>query len=156
MNPELHALMNAALAVALGGIVGWERERAGKGAGLRTHMLVCLAASVFMAVGDFLMVHAHAQQDATTLRTDPIPIIGAIVTGVSFLGAGTIFRDPDVHRAQGLTTAASLLVVATIGICVALDRYILGAGTTILALLVLRVIVRFERKQPAGKNPSIG
>jgi putative Mg2+ transporter-C (MgtC) family protein len=155
MNPELHALMNAAIAVVLGGIVGWERERAGKGAGLRTHMLVCLAASVFMAVGDFLMTHAHAQQDPTTLRTDPIPIIGAIVTGVSFLGAGTIFRDPDIHRAQGLTTAASLLVVATIGICVALDRYILGLGITILALLVLRVVLKFEHKpQAKSANPT--
>lgn len=141
--------MNAAIAIVLGGIVGWERERAGKGAGMRTHMLVCLAASVFMAVGDFLMTHAHSQQDHTTLRTDPIPLISAIVTGVSFLGAGTIFRDRNVHHAQGLTTAASLLVVATVGICVALDRYILGVGVTILALIVLRVVVRFEQKSTA-------
>ena len=144
--------MNAAIAVALGGIVGWERERAGKGAGMRTHMLVCLAASVFMSVGDFLMIHANAQQDHVTLRTDPIPLISAIVTGVSFLGAGTIFRDPDVHRAQGLTTAASLLVVATIGICVALDRYILAGGITVLALLVLRVVLAFEHKREPSKN----
>jgi putative Mg2+ transporter-C (MgtC) family protein len=147
MNPELHALINAAIAVALGGTVGWERERAGKGAGLRTHMLVSLAASVFLSVGDFLMVHANAQQDHATLRTDPIPIIGAIVTGVSFLGAGTIFRDTDIRRSYGLTTAASLLVVATIGSCVSLDRYILGTGITLLALIVLRIFVRLERKQ---------
>jgi putative Mg2+ transporter-C (MgtC) family protein len=154
MNPELHALMNAAIAVVLGGVVGWERERAGKGAGMRTHMLVCLAASVFMAVGDFLMFHAHDQQSPTTLRTDPIPIIGAIVTGVSFLGAGTIFRDSDIQRAYGLTTAASLLVVATIGICVALDRYILGVGVTILALIVLRIVVRFEHKPTARRSTT--
>jgi putative Mg2+ transporter-C (MgtC) family protein len=154
MNPELHALMNAAIAVVCGGIVGWERERAGKGAGLRTHMLVCLAASVFMAVGDFLMIHAHAQQDHVTLRTDPIPLISAIVTGVSFLGAGTIFRDPNIQQAHGLTTAASLLVVATIGICIALDRYILGVGITVLALIVLRVVVRFEHKSTAPDDST--
>jgi putative Mg2+ transporter-C (MgtC) family protein len=154
MNPELHALMNAAIAVLLGGIVGWERERAGKGAGMRTHMLVCLAASVFMAVGDFLMIHANAQQDHATLRTDPIPLISAIVTGVSFLGAGTIFRDQNIQQAHGLTTAASLLVVATIGICVALDRYILGVGITVLALIVLRVVVRFEHKATAPDDST--
>src|SRR4051812_6380976 len=119
MNAELYALLQAVVAVILGGIVGWERERAGKGAGMRTHMLVCLAAAVFMKVGDFLMLPATAMQAHVTLRTDPTPLISAIVTGVSFLGAETIFRAPDVQRASGLTTAASLLVVATIGISVA-------------------------------------
>jgi putative Mg2+ transporter-C (MgtC) family protein len=148
MNAELYALMQSAIAVVLGGIVGWERERAGKGAGLRTHMLVCLSATMFMKVGDFLMVHANATQDHVTLRTDPIPLISAIVTGVSFLGAGTIFRDADAHKkAYGLTTAASLLVVATIGIATALNCYILAVGITILALIVLRVFVRVEQKQ---------
>jgi putative Mg2+ transporter-C (MgtC) family protein len=148
VNADLYALAQAAISVVLGGVVGWERERAGKGAGLRTHMLLCLAATMFMRVGDFLMTHAHATQDHVTLRTDPIPLISAIVTGVSFLGAGTIFRDPDVRRASGLTTAASLLVVATIGISIALDRYILAVGIAILALLVLRVVFRLEHKQP--------
>ncbi|MGZ4963514.1 MAG: MgtC/SapB family protein [Limisphaerales bacterium] len=147
MNAELYALLQSAVAVLLGGVVGWERERASKGAGLRTHMLVCLAATVFMRVGDFLMVHANANQDHVTLRTDPIPLISAIVTGVSFLGAGTIFRDRNVQRAHGLTTAASLLIVATIGISIALDRYILATGITILALIVLRVFLALEHKQ---------
>lgn len=155
MNAELYALLQSAVAIVLGGSVGWERERAGRSAGLRTHMLVCLSATVFMRVGDFLMTHAHATQDHATLRTDPIPLISAIVTGVSFLGAGTIFRDPDVHKAHGLTTAASLLVVATIGIAVALERYILAVGITVLALLVLRVVLRFEQK-PAGQNGPTG
>ena len=154
MNPELLAILQALVAIILGGVVGWERERAGKGAGLRTHMLVCLAATIFMKVGEFLMLHAHAHQDPATLRTDPIPLISAIVTGVSFLGAGTIFRDEDVHHARGLTTAASLLVVATIGISVALDRYILGIGITLLALLVLRVVLRFEHKSSSEQKPT--
>lgn len=148
MNADLYALMQSVIAIALGGIVGWERERAGKGAGLRTHMLVCLSATMFMKVGDFLMVHANASQDHVTLRTDPIPLISAIVTGVSFLGAGTIFRDAEAQKkAYGLTTAASLLVVATIGIATALEHYILAVGITILALIVLRVFVRIEQKQ---------
>jgi putative Mg2+ transporter-C (MgtC) family protein len=146
MNAELYALLQSAVAVLLGGVVGWERERASRGAGLRTHMLVCLAATVFMRVGDFLMVHASATQDHVTLRTDPIPLISAIVTGVSFLGAGTIFRDRNLQQAHGLTTAASLLIVATIGISIALDRYILATGITILALIVLRVFLALEHK----------
>lgn len=153
MNAELYALMQAAIAVVLGGVVGWERERAGKGAGLRTHMLLCLAATMFMRVGDFLIIHANAIGDRVTLRTDPIPLISAIVTGVSFLGAGTIFRDNNVHEAYGLTTAASLLVVATIGISVALDRYILAVGIAVLALIVLRVVFRLEGK-PWKKKES--
>lgn len=148
MNAELYALAQSAIAVVLGGFVGWERERARKGAGLRTHMLLCLAATVLVRAGDFLMTHAHATQDHLTLRTDPIPLISAIVTGVAFLGAGTIFRDTDIQRASGLTTAASLLVVATIGISIALNCYILAVGITILTLLVLRVVFKLERKQP--------
>jgi putative Mg2+ transporter-C (MgtC) family protein len=155
MNAELYAVLQSAISIVLGGVVGWERERAGKGAGLRTHMLVCLAATVFMKVGDFLMIHANANQDHVTLRTDPIPLISAIVTGVSFLGAGTIFRDQDVRKAYGLTTAASLLIVATIGIAVALEKYILGVGIMILALLVLRVVVRFEHKGSAPDHRPI-
>lgn len=153
MNAELYALLQSAVSVVLGGIVGWERERAGKGAGLRTHMLLCLAATVFMRVGDFLVIHANAISDHGTLRTDPIPLISAIVTGVSFLGAGTIFRDPNIREASGLTTAASLLVVATIGISIAVDRYILAVGITVLTLIVLRVVFRLENK-PWQKNAS--
>jgi putative Mg2+ transporter-C (MgtC) family protein len=145
-GPELYVLFQAMIALVLGGLVGWEREAAGKWAGLRTHMMVCLASMLFVKVGYFLMIDARTDAgDAhPSLQTDPIRIIEAIVTGVAFLGAGTIFRDRDAHRARGLTTAASLLTIAPIGIAVALDRYILAVGVTLIALFVLNVMRRFE------------
>jgi putative Mg2+ transporter-C (MgtC) family protein len=144
-GPELYVLFQAVVALTLGGLVGWEREAAGKWAGLRTHMMVCLAAMLFVKIGYFLMSDARMDPEAhSSLQTDPLRIIEAIVTGVAFLGAGTIFRDLDAHRARGLTTAASLLTIAPIGIAVALDRYILAVGVTLIALFVLNIMRRFE------------
>lgn len=137
-------LTQALVALVLGGVLGWERELAGTWAVLRTHMLVCLAAMLFVKVGQFLILDEQAVGNAETLRTDPVRMIEAIMTGVAFLGAGTVFRDPDQPRARGLTTAASLLVVAPVGVAVAIERYVLAVGTTLLALFVLRVMRRFE------------
>lgn len=144
ISQELYVLAQAVVALVLGGAVGWERELAGKWAGMRTHMLVCLAAMLFVNVGQLLILDSQSLLNRETLRVDPVRIIEAIVTGVAFLGAGTVFRDPDLPRARGLTTAASLLVVAPIGVAVAIDRYVLAFGTTLLALFVLRVMRRFE------------
>src|SRR5205814_8424659 len=81
-----------------------------------------------------------------TLRGDPVRIIEAIVTGISFIGAGTVFRDRNRNMASGLTTAASLLTVAPIGVAVALNRYVLAAGATALVFFVLRVLGRLEHR----------
>lgn len=150
---ELYVLLQGIIALALGALIGWEREVAGKWAGLRTHMLVCLAAMLFVRVGLFVIVEAEALLSPDTLRTDPVRIIEAIVTGIAFLGAGTVFRDPDLPRARGLTTAASLLVTAPIGICVAIERYVLAVGATLLALFVLRVMRRFEQQMGDPRKP---
>ncbi len=141
---ELHVLGQALLALLLGGVVGWERETAGKGVGLRTNMLVCLAAMMFVQAGEFLIMHVDAKVHIAALRTDPVRVIEAIVTGISFIGAGTVFRDRQDHPAHGLTTAAALLAVATIGISVAVERYILAVGVTAMTLLVLRGVRQFE------------
>lgn len=127
---------------------------AGKWAGLRTHMLVCLASMLFIDVGKFLIFDAQSSFDPESLRADPTNIIAAIVTGISFLGAGTIFRDPDVARARGLTTAASLLATGPIGIAVALGRYIIAVGATLLVLFVLRAMQRFELVMDGSPNKS--
>ena len=79
-----------------------------------------------------------------TLRTDPVRILEAIVTGIAFLGAGTVFRDPDASKMKGLTTAATMLVIAPVGVAVALDRYVLATGVTLLALFVLRTMAWLE------------
>lgn len=80
------------------------------------------------------------------LRMDPVRLIEAIVTGIAFLGAGTVFRDPEASKMRGLTTAASLLMIAPIGIAIAIDRYVLAVGITFIALFVLRIVSKLERK----------
>ncbi len=154
MHEEFKILLQALGAVVLGGALGWERESAGKWAGLRTHMLVCLAACLFVRLGQLLIAESARIFPSQIMRADPVRIIEAIVTGVAFLGAGTIFRDHDAARARGLTTAASLLATATVGIALSIDRYVVAAGITALGLFVLRTMQWIERRIPAHKPTS--
>ena len=154
IRPELFILFQATIALLLGGLIGWEREAAGKWAGLRTHMLVCLAAMMFVRVGQFLIEDSQEILHPETLRTDPVRIIEAIVTGIAFLGAGTIFRDREGSKMQGLTTAASLLITAPIGVTVAINRYVLAIGITLLALFVLRIVSKLEPKANHPNPPT--
>jgi putative Mg2+ transporter-C (MgtC) family protein len=122
------------IAVVLGGLVGYERERSDRPAGLRTHILVCVGAALIAAVD-----HAVPQSQGK--------IAGQVVTGVGFLGAGTIIRDssePTVVR--GLTTAASLWATAGIGIAVGYGAptATLAIVGTVLVLFTLVVLTRFE------------
>jgi len=141
---DLGILLQAMVALALGGAIGYERELAGKRAGLRTNMLVCLAAFLFTRIGVMITEDAALVLDAGLVEADPVRIVQAVVIGISFLGAGVIIRDPSAERVHGLTSAATLLVVAPIGVSVALHHYVLAAGVTILTLIVLRVVNQFE------------
>ncbi|MCB1741621.1 MAG: MgtC/SapB family protein [Gammaproteobacteria bacterium] len=124
----------------LGGLVGFEREQLNRPAGFRTHIIVAGAAALLVLLTDVLITHFSVEQYGESLRTDPIRIVEAVVTGVSFLGAGTIFTSGKGHTVKGLTTAAALLLSAAIGIAVALHQYVLAVGTTLLALVVLRLL----------------
>ncbi|MDX1614836.1 MAG: MgtC/SapB family protein [Candidatus Promineifilaceae bacterium] len=143
MNQELELLMNIALAVIIGGLVGLDRELQGKPAGLRTHMLVAGASALFAGLGTGLI--GHFADDTQLIRADPIRITEAILTGISFLGAGTIIRMRGEPEVEGLTTAASQLFVAGLGIAVAINSYVLAAGGTILVVIVLRVLKWLEQ-----------
>jgi putative Mg2+ transporter-C (MgtC) family protein len=138
------ALGTVVLAMALGSVIGWDRELSDKPAGLRTHMLVAGAAALLVAIGELLVTSRAVDIDSDLVRADPVRIVEAVITGVSFLGAGTIIRQSD-QRVEGLTTAASLLFVAGVGICVALYQFVLAVGATLLALLVLRAAKLVER-----------
>lgn len=139
-QPQLQMLAYVALAMFLGGLVGLDREAARKPAGLRTHMLVCGAAALLVLLGQ-VMVRNYDAKLASLLTSDPIRIIEAVITGVSFLGAGTIIRNQrDGNQVEGLTTAASLLLAAAIGISVALSQFVVAVGLTLLILCVLRVL----------------
>lgn len=104
------------------------------------------------ARGEFLIVDVSATLVRDTLRADPVRIVEAIVTGVAFVGAGAVLRDRKV--AHGLTTAASLLTVAPIGVAMAMDRYVLAAGATRLLFFELRVVGWIERKTIAKEKPG--
>lgn len=131
------------VALVLSGAMGWEREQKNRSAGLRTHMLVGMASAMFVAMG-IPLVDNYARWAAEgghdELRFDPLRIVEAVVAGVSFLGAGTIFvSGKNVH---GLTTAASILATSAVGMSVALGHYALAVFATILVLIVLAIVRR--------------
>lgn len=141
---EWEILAEVALAMLLGGVIGLERETANKPAGFRTHMLVAGSAALLVGIA-FTLVDRSVQTAWTEAVTaDPIRILQAIIIGVSFLGAGTIYRGQQPQDIQGLTTAASLLMSSGIGIAVALGQLVLAVGITVLVALVLRLIGRVE------------
>ena len=135
---HLEILAYVALAMVLGAVLGVDREIAHRPAGLRTHMMVSGAAALLVALGELIVRNFEAEQGHTLIQTDPLRVIEAVITGVSFLGAGTILRNSSTHEVQGLTTAASLLLAAAVGVTVALSQLILATGITALALLTLR------------------
>ena len=134
VTTELVTLGKLLLAVVLGGIIGFEREMADRPAGLRTHMLVAATATMLVILARRLVL-AFTPLDLVT--HDPVRVIEAIIVGISFLGAGTIFRSKDGGEpVQGLTTAASVLFTAVLGIGVALETYVLVIGAVLLILFV--------------------
>lgn len=135
---QVRILGGVALAMFLGAIIGLEREAKDKPAGLRTHMLVAGAAAFLVALSDVAVQRFSVDLATGLVRSDPIRIIEAVITGISFLGAGTILRHKGSDHVEGLTTAASLLFVAALGICVALSQVVLAIGVTVLVLATLR------------------
>ena len=112
-------------AVVAGGLIGLEREVVHRPAGVRTHMLVCLGAALFVLV------------TLETLPNETARIIAGIATGIGFLGAGTIFKaENEVH---GLTTAASIWTVAAVGIAVGLGYYLMMLIAVVLILIILNL-----------------
>lgn len=159
LTTDLVTLAECALALVCGGIIGLERELAGKWAGLRTNMLVCFAAALFVKTSQLIVLTTvplweNAGLADTGFSADPVRIVQAIVVGISFVGAGAVFRDPDKNVARGMTTAATLLVVAPIGIAVAEGHYTLAIGATLLVVFVLRVLDWVERRFIPDKNPT--
>jgi putative Mg2+ transporter-C (MgtC) family protein len=124
------------IAVVLGGMVGLEREAAGKAAGLRTHMLLTLGAAVTLVV-----VERMGMSPADQSR-----VIQGIVTGVGFLGGGAILKITDERRIKGLTTAAGIWMTASIGIAVGAGKLATACVATVLAFVVLRLLHLLEQR----------
>jgi len=127
------------LAFILASVLGLERERKGGSAGLRTHILVCMGSALIMLTSLYIY---DIYQDKTTI--DPGRIAAGVVTGIGFLGAGSIIRSSEGIR--GLTTAASIWVSAAIGLAVGCG-YILGAFVvTLFSYLSLSFLKKFEHR----------
>lgn len=141
------------LAAVLGGIIGWERERRGRPAGLRTHILVCVGVTLMMVVSEHIFEKYKIFAADSIIRVDPARIAAQVVTGIGFLGAGTIIRTRATIR--GLTTAASLWVVAGIGLAIGSNCYLPALFTTVLAIFALLLLPLFERSIKRDKYKTL-
>jgi putative Mg2+ transporter-C (MgtC) family protein len=141
MLPEHQIILRLVVAAVLGSIVGIERERLNWVAGLRTHMLVCVGAALFMMVS-FCGFADVIRNDHVAL--DPSRIAAQVVSGIGFLGAGTIILRQKVVR--GLTTAASLWTVAAVGLAVGGGLYMAAATATGLIVMILAGLKPIERR----------
>jgi putative Mg2+ transporter-C (MgtC) family protein len=152
LEPELwqryQLLLRLLLAAALGGMIGLEREHSGKPAGFRTNMLICLGAALITEVSFSV---------ALTAGADPGRIAAQIVSGIGFLGAGTILHSRG--SVYGLTTAATLWVVAAIGMAVGARSYMAAVIGTTLVMLALMILGRVEDhlipRKPSDRNLEV-
>lgn len=139
MIMEYELILQITIAAILGGIIGYEREKIKRPAGLRTHILVCVGSTIAMQTNIFLMVNYM-----NSVNVDPSRIGASVVSGIGFLGAGTIIKEGA--SVKGLTTAASLWAVACIGLAVGSGFYVGSIAGTLIILLTLTLFVRVERK----------
>jgi putative Mg2+ transporter-C (MgtC) family protein len=150
MDAELKILFRLGVTLVLAGILGWERQVKGKEAGLRTHILVGVGATLFVGLGELLVRYFSAYEEK--LQFDPTRVLEAVVAGVAFLGAGIIFFAQAERRVHGLTTAASVWSTAGVGMAVGLGAYVLATGATALLLLVLRGLALVEERWLTGRE----
>lgn len=139
---DLAILVKLLLAALAGGAVGLEREKHGRPAGLRTHLLVAVGACLMMVISEAFMVKYAAYDAESTVRLDPSRIAAQIVTGIGFLGAGVIIKEGISVR--GLTTAASLWLVAGLGMAFGAGLFVAGGMAAVLALLSLIFLKKLE------------
>jgi putative Mg2+ transporter-C (MgtC) family protein len=132
----LRAVVRLLAAIVFGAAIGWERERARRSAGLRTHILVTVGSATFMMLG---MEVAERSGSG-----DPTRIIQGVAMGIGFLGGGAILKLPDEQKVQGLTTAAGIWTTAAMGVAVGAGWLVLAAVLCVLTLLVLAVLRRVE------------
>jgi putative Mg2+ transporter-C (MgtC) family protein len=141
-----------AIAAALGALIGFEREFNTAEAGLRTHILISVAAALFTILAFEIF---HTIQDATQTNPDPIRAVEAVTAGIAFLGAGAIFRSGA--GVQGLTTGAGMWLAGAVGVATSLGYYVIATGVALLAVVVmaaLRVLAHqiIRRKESGGEK----
>lgn len=134
---ELRVILDVIIASVLTGFVGLEREISGKPAGFRTQMIIGGAAALLISTARILIRDFASDSElAAVMQADPVRVIEAVIVGISFIGAGTILKMQEQRKVQYLTTAASILLSAGIGMSVALHHYIIAVGVTIFILII--------------------
>jgi len=145
-------MLRLGLALVLGAVIGFERESREHAAGMRTNALVSLGSCLFTIISAFgfmdLLGIAHVQ-------LDPTRIASYIVAGIGFLGAGSIFLQPETNRVRGLTTAATIWLLAAIGMACGAGLLVVALATTLLALVVLIGLRLVERLLLPRQSPGI-
>ena len=141
---EYEFILRIFTAAILGGLIGLEREWRAKEAGLRTHFLVALGSAVFMIVSAYGF--CDVQMDGMTSRWDVSRVAAQVVSGIGFIGAGTIIFRKQENMVSGLTTAAGLWVTAAIGLACGGGMYVLATASTILVLFGLEAFNYFLHK----------
>jgi len=142
--PTQIILMRLAVAAGLGAIIGFEREIKDHAAGLRTHILIALAAALFTILTFEIYHTLEVPQGQQGPQADPIRAVEAVTAGIAFLGAGAIFRGgASVH---GLTTAAGMWLAGAVGVSAALGYYLIAACVSLLAIVVLWMLKAIARK----------
>ncbi len=138
-------LLRIATAMLLGGMIGWERHIHNKPAGMRTHMMIALAACMFTlsALG---MIASDWGAQTEVVKFDPLRLIAAVTSGVAFLAAGTIINARG--HIHGLTTGAGMWLAGALGMAAGAGQIALAALATVLALIVLWVLRKFEKDIP--------
>ena len=141
---EYEFILRIFIAAILGGLIGLEREWRAKEAGLRTHFLVALGSAVFMIVSAYGF--SAVQMDGMTSRWDVSRVAAQVVSGIGFIGAGTIIFRKQENMVSGLTTAAGLWVTAAIGLACGGGMYVLATASTVLVLFGLEAFNYFLHK----------
>ncbi|GGD54046.1 MgtC/SapB family protein [Pseudoxanthomonas indica] len=144
LEGQWQVVVEVIYAMVLAGSIGVEREMKDRPAGFRTHMLVGGAAAFLVGTGDLVM-EAHMDRGDETVMVDPFRLVEAVIAGVAFIGAGTIFAQRSAGVVIGITTAASLLMVAVIGVAVGFGYYLLPLVVTAMTLAVLVLLSWIER-----------
>jgi putative Mg2+ transporter-C (MgtC) family protein len=130
------------LAAGLGALLGWQREKSGKDAGLRTHMLVAVGSAAFLFV----------PQQMNMPPADLSRVIQGLIAGIGFLGAGAILKSDEQQRVQGLTTAAGIWLTAAMGMAAGLGRDLSAILLTVVAFVILEVLLRLEQRIAPQKS----
>jgi len=154
LQQQRETFLRLCLAAALGGLIGLEREASGKPAGFRTNLLICLGAALLTELSRYVALEPGS---TTQFRSDPGRIAAQIVSGIGFLGAGTIMQARG--SVTGLTTAATLWVVAAIGMAVGAGAYIAALLTTGIVVFALLLLFRLEgqlsRHRPSDRTVEV-